>query len=256
MAEQLQVMAPEDDPVQAAGQTLDGPTMQNIASQLFGWELAEGDVEILKKPNGHKIVLGEGGYGKVYKGSLWKGQFIVAVKEFNEPAGRDRRRMGEEMKILANMHSPYVTQFIGVCFKPKLRMVMEFLEGGSLYDALGDDEMGLFSWYKRGSRIALEVAQGLFALHKRNIIHFDIKSPNILLAADLSAKICDVGIAKQATRTKTSAGDGSGFTWNYAAPEQINNALCSTKADIYAYGVVLWEIVTGDRANRGQLHKA
>lgn len=75
----------------------------------------------------------------------------MAVKEFNQPrtASKDREKMGQEMQILSNMHSPYVTQFIGVCFKPKLRMVMEFLEGGSLYDAIGDDELGLFTWYKR-----------------------------------------------------------------------------------------------------------
>lgn len=95
---------------------------------------------------------------QVFKASLWKGQFTVAVKEFNQPVSanpKGREKMGKEMQILANMHSPYVTQFIGVCFKPRLRMVMEFLEGGSLHDAIGDDEMGLFTWYKRYSWVLL-----------------------------------------------------------------------------------------------------
>ncbi len=95
---------------------------------------------------------------QVFKGTLWSGQYTVAVKELNNPDKATREELGKEMELLAGIRSPYVTQFIGVCFRPRLRMVMEFLEGGSLYDALRDDDNRTFSWYKRYAMAPLTFA--------------------------------------------------------------------------------------------------
>ncbi|KAK9868747.1 hypothetical protein WJX84_004262 [Apatococcus fuscideae] len=110
-------------------------------------------------------------------------------------------------------------------------MVMEYLEGGSLYHSLVcldplNPGMGLFSWYKRGSNIAKDIALGLCAIHAKRVIHFDVKSPNVILAAALTAK-------------------PQSISWvTDAAPRQTSTHL------------VLWEIVTDDRATRGQLYDA
>lgn len=102
---------------------------------------------------------------QVFKGSLWRYQFTVAIKEITQPRllePRAQEKMDREMECLANIHSPFVTQFIGACYKPRLMLVMEYCAGGSLYDAIGNNEMGLFTWYKRCTALSQEF------LHQRS----------------------------------------------------------------------------------------
>ena len=90
------------------------------------------------------------------------------------------------------------------------------------------------NWYKHGLDVAIDVAQALHFLHCRNIIHFDCKSPNILLSATNSAKLADVGWAQILYHSYIT---GDGGTFNWAAPEQLIGLKCTAKADVYSYGL-------------------
>lgn len=96
--------------------------------------------------------------------------------------------------------------------------------------------------------MALDVAMGLHFLHSKNIIHFDLKSANILLTSSATAKIADVGLAQVCQIAKAP---GTLSTFAYMAPELIEDHACDEKVDIYSFGVVLWEIVTGYKPQRG-----
>lgn len=103
-------------------------------------------------------------------------------------------------------------------------------------------------------KVALDVARGLHFLHSRNIVHNDLKSANILLSKDGTAKIADVGLARVLRHgyvCSSSGGVVGTFAW--AAPEVLLGRPVSPKADVYSYGVVLWELATNERPERGML---
>eukprot|EP00884_Botryococcus_braunii_P005881 jgi/Botrbrau1/15294/Bobra.0371s0004.1 len=112
---------------------------------------------------------------------------------------------------------------------------------------------GTLTWYKWGRKVAIQVAQGLVFLHSKRILHLDLKSANVMLKADFSAKIGDVGLSKVLLRTHCSRVTAVG-TFDYAAPELLMGAMqVSEQADIYSFGVILWEIATGELGKRGQM---
>ncbi len=132
-------------------------------------------------------------------------------------------------------------------------LVTEYMEGGDLAANIAAKRV---TWWRRGRRIVTDVAKALVYLHARRICHFDIKSPNILLARDGAAKVADMGMARFVGRGMAAgAKDGPGAigTLAWAAPEMLWGSKCTEKADIYSYGIVLWEGCTGERTVRGQL---
>lgn len=214
------------------------------------WELTPQEIEILKRPDGSDWCLGSGGFGQVYK-ALRHGVQPVAVKvlsitgEGRQLAMADFRR---EIAILKGCRDVNIVQFVGASLTPdRTMLVTEYLEGGNLANNI---TAGRVSWYRRGKKIALDVARGLVFLHSRRIVHFDLKSPNILLAKDGTAKIGDVGMAKILAREYVTGVVG---TLAWAAPEMLWGERCTEKADIYSYGIVLWEIASGEKPVRGQL---
>ncbi|KAL3140780.1 protein kinase activity protein [Trebouxia sp. C0010 RCD-2024] len=246
------------------------------------WQIDQKDILLCRRPDGRLWELGAGASAKVYR-ALKSGVQVVAAKVFQErdpnssssssssssyAASRAAARSDvfkQEIAILKSCHDRNIVQFIGACLQPDCTlMVMEYLEGGDLYHAIANDSIGRFSWYKRdpvngtkspgmGRRIALDVARGLHFLHSRKIVHFDLKSANILLARDNTAKIADVGLAKimqqQFLSTLYCVGT---FAW--AAPEVLlGKACCTEKVDMYSYGVVLWELCTGESPSGRQL---
>ncbi|PRW39362.1 serine threonine- kinase [Chlorella sorokiniana] len=216
------------------------------------WQITPEEIEICKRPDGSDWELGTGGFGKVYK-ALRHGAQPVAVKVL--AAVGDRYQSQEEafvreIALLRACRDPNVVAFLGACIQTdRTMLVTEYCDGGNLTRNL---MAGRVTWYRRGKKIALDVARGLTYLHAKRIVHFDVKSPNVLLARDGTAKISDVGMAK------IMAQEFSGITGNvgtlaWAAPEMLLGARCTEKADIYAYGVVLWEICTAQTPVRGQL---
>ncbi|KAL4421913.1 hypothetical protein ABPG77_005197 [Micractinium sp. CCAP 211/92] len=215
------------------------------------WEIRPDELEVAKRPDGSDWLLGTGGFGRVYKG-LRHGVQPVAVKVIptrgdpHSPAvlGEARR----EIAILRACRDVNIVQFVGAHLGPEETwLVTEYLEGG---DLMRNIAAGRVSWYRRGKKIALDVARGLVFLHSRRIAHFDVKSPNVLLARDGTAKIADVGMAKVLNRDYVT---GVVSTLAWSAPEMLWGAKCTEKADIYSFGIVLWEICSGEAPERGRL---
>lgn len=225
-------------------------------------------LEICRRPDGTLWLLGEGACGQVYK-ALRNGVQDVAVKVLAAPQcnsiaeGIQLQILQKEIQLLHKLsYDPNVVQFYGACLDPVCPMlVLEYMEGGDLHSCIVQDCYpkckGFFRWYKNGARVALDVAKGLVFLHDQQVVHNDIKSKNILLTKDAAvAKIADVGTSRILQSTACNLSNVPMLcTWPYAAPEQIlgSRHACSTKVDMYSFGVVLWEIATQEVPQRGFL---
>lgn len=183
-------------------------------------------------------VIGTGSFGDVYEGA-WKGQ-PVAVKQFMKQKVTDEvlLEMRTESGILSQIEHPNIIKFLGMCIKmPHLCIVTELLERGSLSTLLLGNEP--LSWIQR-KNFALGIAKGLEYLHKNNIIHRDVKSPNMLVSLDWSIKIADFGFSRVKAENHTMTQCG---TVAWTAPEIFLGDRYTEKADVYSYSVILWELV-------------
>jgi len=181
----------------------------------------------------------------------------VAVKMFHDVHNNMQQAdILREVAILKSCRDRNIVQFLGACIlDERILLVTELMESGDLWHALVQyKESGILKWYIRGKRIAIEIARGLYYLHRHNIVHFDLKTPNVLLTRDGTSKISDVGFANILSNTHLSTNEAA-FTFAWAAPEVLIGAPCSNKVDMYSYGVVLWEIITGEQPRRGMLRE-
>ncbi|KAK6940882.1 Protein kinase domain [Dillenia turbinata] len=195
-------------------------------------------------------LIGKGGYAEVYKGCLKDGT-LVAIKRLNQ--GSVDERVGSflsELGIMAHVNHPNTAQLIGYGVDGGMHLVLELFPHGSLSSLLHGSKEKL-DWDIR-YKIALGTAEGILYLHEccpRRIIHGDIKSANILLAEDFQPKICDFGLSKwlpeQWTHHIVSRFEG---TFGYLAPEYLMHGIVDEKTDVYAFGVLLLELITGRRA--------
>ncbi|GLU22303.1 hypothetical protein SLE2022_383910 [Rubroshorea leprosula] len=196
-------------------------------------------------------LLGHGNYGSVYYGLLRDQE--VAVKRMT--ATKTKEFMAE-MKVLCKVHHTNLVEFIGYAASDnELFLIYEFAQKASLRSHLHDPQNkghSSLSWIMR-VQIALDAARGLEYIHehtKAHYVHRDIKSSNILLDGSFRAKISDFGLAKLVGKT----GDGEASatkvvgTFGYLAPEYLRDGLASAKSDVYAFGVVLFEIISGKEA--------
>ncbi|KAK9789195.1 hypothetical protein WJX73_002262 [Symbiochloris irregularis] len=218
------------------------------------WIIAEDEITICLKEDGSEFLLGKGAFGKVYKAMLGKVE-PVALKilggEAEDGASAEAAaRALRELKLLRDARNPHIVQFLGaVLFRKQIAIVTELMPLGDLHSALAGQRI---QWGPRALRIAIDVARGLAFLHRKRIAHLDLKSPNILLGRDYTAKIADVGIARVLTDSQVSTVTSTG-TFAWAAPELLLGNKVTELADIYSFGVVLWELVTGEQPRRGQL---
>ncbi|PRW21099.1 serine threonine- kinase [Chlorella sorokiniana] len=221
------------------------------------WRIPPEAIEILKRPDGSPWQLGSGGFGTVFK-ALRNGVTPVAVKVLGASVESARKMMDDEdfyreIMILRACRDTNILQFQGACFKDdRTLLVTEYMEGGNLTANL---KAHTVTWFKRGKKIALDVARALVYLHSRRIVHLDIKSANVLLTRDGTAKVGDVGMAKIMAEDYVSGGQGAFGTLAWSAPELLLGRRCDGKADIYSFGVVLWELCTGLLPVRGQLRE-
>ncbi|DBA87503.1 TPA: protein kinase activity protein [Trebouxia sp. C0004] len=226
------------------------------AQSLPGWVMDEKDIEILQLQSGKPYLLGVGSFGTVYK-ALRQGVQPVAVKKITQA---DDWQMGQFIKEINLMEKlsfdRNIVQFYGaVLSAPAPMLVLEYMEGGDLRDALSHDTKNELGWYNKGHLIALDVIRGLVFLHSNKVVHADLKAKNVLLTQNAgTAKIADVGLARimQHTMSNTATGDPAG-TFAYAAPEMLMGEKWDDKADVYSLGVLLWEIITSDVPERGRM---
>ena len=230
--------------------------LASTKSSSNSWEVDAHDVDIAVDSSGQPVVLGRGSFGAVYAGSL-RGVQPSAIKVLNASVGSDADvAFQREAAILKHINRDRnVVQLYGTCKMPdgRLLLLTELMEGGDLRGALDDPQkQELLAWHRNGKSVALDIARGLTAMHAVNVIHRDLKSKNVLLSKDFSAKIGDVGIAAVHSKgyLTVSAGQVVG-TLAWSAPELLMNSRCTEKVDIYSFGVCLWELATQNIPRRG-----
>ena len=220
------------------------------------WEIDPHDVEIALDANDKPLELGRGSFGAVYRGTL-RGVQPAAIKVLSASVGSEAEgAFQREAAILKHVNRDRnVVQLYGTSKMPdgKLLLVTELMEGGDLRRALNNSETAeALAWHRCGKRVALDIARGLTALHAVRVIHRDLKSKNVLLTDDLSAKVADVGIAAVHSQGYLTASAGQVIgTLAWSAPELLLGKRCTEKVDIYSLGIVLWEIATGKMPQRG-----
>uniref|UniRef100_M8CEH3 Serine/threonine-protein kinase PBS1 n=1 Tax=Aegilops tauschii TaxID=37682 RepID=M8CEH3_AEGTA len=195
-------------------------------------------------------IIGEGGFGRVYEGILEDGE-RVAVKVLKRDDQQGTREFLAEVEMLSRLHHRNLVKLIGICSEEHMRcLVYELVPNGSLEFHLHGSykDTALLDWDAR-LKIALGAARGLAYLHEDSsprVIHRDFKSSNILLEHDFTPKVSDFGLAR------TAIGEGNEHistrvmgTFGYVAPEYAMTGHLLVKSDVYSYGVVLLELLTG-----------
>ncbi|XP_058091284.1 G-type lectin S-receptor-like serine/threonine-protein kinase At1g34300 [Magnolia sinica] len=207
--------------------------------------------DLQRATKGFREKLGAGGFGAVYRGVL-ANRTVVAVKQL-EGIEQGEKQFRMEVATISSTHHLNLVRLIGFCSEGRHRLlVYEFMRNGSLDNFLFSDEsLGKLDWGSRFN-IALGTARGITYLHEECrdcIVHCDIKPENILLDENYNAKVSDFGLAKLVNpkdhryRTLTSVRGTRG----YLAPEWLANLPITSKSDVYSYGMVLLEIVSGRR---------
>ncbi|XP_042499442.1 serine/threonine-protein kinase PBS1-like [Macadamia integrifolia] len=222
----------------------------HIAAQTFTFR----ELAAATKNFRPESLLGEGGFGRVYKGCLESTGQVVAVKQLDRNGLQGNREFLVEVLMLSLLHHPNLVNLIGYCADGDQRLlVYEFLPRGSLEDHLLDlppDEESL-DWNTR-MKIAAGAAKGLEYLHdKANppVIYRDFKSSNILLDEEYHPKLSDFGLAKLGpVGDKSHVSTRVMGTYGYCAPEYAMTGQLTVKSDVYSFGVVLLELITGRRA--------
>ncbi|KAK7319400.1 hypothetical protein RJT34_04121 [Clitoria ternatea] len=201
----------------------------------------------------NKNILGRGGFGKVYEGRLTDGS-LVAVKRLKE----ERTQGGElqfqtEVEMISLAVHRNLLRLRGFCMTPTERLlVYPYMSNGSVASCLRDrpDSQPALEWSKR-KRIALGAARGLAYLHDHcdpKIIHRDVKAANILLDDNFEAVVGDFGLAKLMNYKDTHVTTAVRGTIGHIAPEYLSTGKSSEKTDVFGYGVMLLELITGQRA--------
>ncbi|KAJ0983295.1 hypothetical protein J5N97_011550 [Dioscorea zingiberensis] len=195
--------------------------------------------------------LGEGGFGSVYKGTLHNGREI-AVKRLSAGSGQGIGELKNELVLVAKLQHRNLVRLLGVCLEKQEKMlVYEYVPNRSLDTILFDSIKREQLYWGRRYKIITGIARGLLYLHEDSqlkIIHRDLKASNILLDEDMNAKISDFGLARLVGGDQTGGSTSRvAGTFGYMAPEYVMRGKFSAKSDIFSFGVLVLEILTGQK---------
>ncbi|KAB1201538.1 Chitin elicitor receptor kinase 1 [Morella rubra] len=203
--------------------------------------------ELVEATNNFNVAnkIGQGGFGTVYYAEL-RGE-KAAIKKMDMQASKE---FLAELKVLTHVHHLNLVRLIGYCVEGSPCLVYEYMENGNLSEHLRDSGREPLSWSTR-VQIALDSARGLEYIHEHTVpvyIHRDIKPANILLDKNFRAKVADFGLTKLVKYGNTSLPSGLVGTFGYMPPEYARYGDVSPKIDVYALGVVLYELVSAKQA--------
>ncbi|CAM8886204.1 unnamed protein product [Rhodiola kirilowii] len=228
---------------------------QSFGGDLYDFQMSE--LRDITQSFSSNFLLGEGGFGKVYKGyvddNLRQGLKAqsVAVKLLDIQGLQGHREWLAEVILLGQLRHHHLVKLIGYCCEDEERLlVYEFMPRGSLENHLFKRISVSLPWATR-LKIAVGAAKGLAFLHdaEKPVIYRDFKTSNILLDSDFTAKLSDFGLAKMGPEgSETHVTTRVMGTYGYAAPEYVTTGHLTTKSDVYSFGVVLLELITGRRA--------
>ncbi|KAG8055044.1 hypothetical protein GUJ93_ZPchr0001g31659 [Zizania palustris] len=204
-------------------------------------------VELKLITNNFQSIIGKGGFGTVYHGIL-ENNDEVAVKVLVGTSIAESKDFLPEVQTLSKVHHKNLVALVGYCQNKKcLALVYDFMPRGNLQQLLRGGYDCSLNWEER-LHIALDAAQGLEYLHESctpSIVHRDVKTPNILLDKNLVAKISDFGLSRAFNAANTHISTVVAGTLGYLDPEYHSTFQLTIKTDVYSFGIVLLEIVTG-----------
>ncbi|KAL4573303.1 hypothetical protein LXL04_020103 [Taraxacum kok-saghyz] len=234
-----------DETVSTWNKILDSPMFQN--KPLLPYQ--EWNIDFSELTVGTRV--GIGFFGEVFRG-IWNGT-EVAIKVFLEQdlTAENMEDFCNEISILSRLRHPNVILFLGACTRPpRLSMVTEYMEMGSLYYLIHlSGQKKKLSWRRR-LKMLRDICRGLMCIHRMKIAHRDIKSANCLVNKHWTVKICDFGLSRMMAESTVKESSSAG-TPEWMAPELIRNEPFTEKCDIFSLGVIMWELCTLNRPWEG-----
>ncbi|KAH3732570.1 protein kinase [Pelomyxa schiedti] len=212
--------------------------LDHLKNERPNWQIDFSELELQDQ-------IGEGGFGRVFRGR-WRGTEVAVktLKGGDTASPQEIAIFSKEVSILRSLHHPQLVLFLGASIAPVLAMVSEFMVGGSLFDLLYKKR--IIPSPQQRQTFALDMAKAMAYLHnsKPPIIHRDLKSANILLdEKGEHCKVCDVGLARVKSENAVLTGAVGTFAW--MPPEMIGGQEYDERADVYSYGLILYELVSG-----------
>ncbi|KAL9356850.1 hypothetical protein Peur_050103 [Populus x canadensis] len=217
----------------------DGTLLDNVQIPSDGTDVWEIDTSQLKVEN--KVA--SGSYGDLYRGTYCSQEVAIKVLKPERVSAEMLREFSQEVYIMRKVRHKNVVQLIGACTRsPNLCIVTEFMAKGSLYNFL-HKQKGVFKLPSL-IKVAIDVSKGMNYLHQNNIIHRDLKTANLLMDENEVVKVADFGVARVQTQSGVMTAETGTYRW--MAPEVIEHKPYDYKADVFSFGIVMWELLTGE----------
>ena len=208
--------------------------MMRNSSQDDDWEIDPADIAFHDR-------IASGAFGDLFKGVYCGQDVAIKILRGVHDDSVQYQEFLQEVAIMRKVRHRNVVQFIGACTKkPHLCIVFEYMKGGSVYDHLRNS--GTYP-IQHVLRTALEVCRGMDYLHKKKILHRDLKAANLLIDEHGTVKIADFGVARVIDSPGVMTAETGTYRW--MAPEVIEHKPYGEKADVYSFGIVIWELLTG-----------